>query len=86
MFFFQLSAGEISHSKFNIYILNSCTHIFQIDCYEDLYVEIEQMQTIQVFSKWLRVDARAFKQGLLNVIKRWSLMFKQHLIDRVTGG
>ncbi|GFO38901.1 dynein heavy chain 9, axonemal [Plakobranchus ocellatus] len=57
-----------------------------IELYEKLYEEIEQLQAIQVFNKWLRVDARAFKQGLLSVVKKWSLMFKQHLIDRVTGG
>ncbi|XP_055876061.1 dynein beta chain, ciliary-like isoform X4 [Biomphalaria glabrata] len=57
-----------------------------IEYYEKLYLEIEQMQAVLVFSKWLRVDARSFKQGLLNVVKRWSHMFKQHLIDKVTGG
>lgn len=36
------------------------------------------------FDSWFRVDARKFKQALINVIKRWSLMFKQHLIDHVT--
>uniref|UniRef100_A0A2C9LHC0 Dynein heavy chain tail domain-containing protein n=1 Tax=Biomphalaria glabrata TaxID=6526 RepID=A0A2C9LHC0_BIOGL len=56
-----------------------------IEYYEKLYLEIEQMQAVLVFSKWLRVDARSFKQGLLNVVKRWSHMFKQHLIDKVTG-
>ncbi|GFR90124.1 dynein heavy chain 17, axonemal, partial [Elysia marginata] len=57
-----------------------------IELYENLYEEIEQLQAVQVFNKWLRVDARVFKQGLLGVVKKWSQMFKQHLIDRVTGG
>ena len=34
---------------------------------------------------WFRVDARPFKHALLNIVKRWSLMFKQHLIDHVTN-
>ena len=34
---------------------------------------------------WLRIDARPFKQALLNIVKRWSYMFKQHLIDHVTN-
>ncbi len=31
------------------------------------------------------MDVRPFKQALLNIIKRWSFMFKQHLIDHVTN-
>jgi dynein heavy chain len=31
------------------------------------------------------VDSKPFKQALLNIIKRWSFMFKQHLIDHVTN-
>lgn len=38
-----------------------------------------------MFDTWFRVDARPFKQALLNIIKRWSYMFKQHLIDHVTN-
>ena len=37
-----------------------------------------------MFDVWFRVDARPFKQALLNIVKRWSFMFKQHLIDHVT--
>ena len=33
---------------------------------------------------WFSVDAGPFIQGLLNIIKRWSFMFKQHLVDHVT--
>ena len=38
-----------------------------------------------MFDVWFRVDARPFKQALLTIIKRWSFMFKQHLIDHVTN-
>ena len=34
---------------------------------------------------WFRVDNRPFKNALRNIVKRWSLMFKQHLIDHVTN-
>ena len=30
------------------------------------------------------VDPQPFKQALLNIIKRWSFMFKEHLISHVT--
>ncbi len=34
---------------------------------------------------WFQIDAGRFKQGLLNCIKRWSLMFKKYLIDHTSG-
>jgi len=37
-----------------------------------------------LFENWFRVDARPFKQSLVNTIRYWSLMFKQHLIDHIT--
>ena len=37
------------------------------------------------FGGWFRVDARPLKQSLLNVIRKWALMFKQHLADHVTN-
>lgn len=43
------------------------------------------MSGITIFDSWFRVDAKPFKQALLNIIKRWSFMFKQHLIDHVTN-
>ncbi|KGL72843.1 Dynein heavy chain 9, axonemal, partial [Tinamus guttatus] len=56
----------------------------QIDSYEKIYEEVNRIEPISVFHSWMKVDARPFKASLLNVIKRWSLMFKQHLIDHVT--
>ena len=32
---------------------------------------------------WFLVDVRPFKQALLTTVKKWSFMFKQHLIDHV---
>lgn len=43
------------------------------------------VQGAELFDVWFRVDARPFKQALVNTVKRWSFMFKQHLIDHVTN-
>ncbi|NXO09420.1 DYH9 protein, partial [Oriolus oriolus] len=56
----------------------------QIGSYERLYEEVTRMQPLSTFQGWLRLDARPFKAALLNEIKRWSLVFKQHLLDHVT--
>ncbi|XP_062448100.1 dynein axonemal heavy chain 9 [Rhea pennata] len=56
----------------------------QIDSYEKIYEEVNHIEPISVFHSWMKIDARPFKVSLLNVIKKWSLMFKQHLIDHVT--
>uniref|UniRef100_A0A3B3RIQ7 Dynein axonemal heavy chain 17 n=1 Tax=Paramormyrops kingsleyae TaxID=1676925 RepID=A0A3B3RIQ7_9TELE len=57
----------------------------QVDSYEKIYDEVQHLEPIVVFDSWMRVDARPFKSALLNIIKKWSLMFKQHLIDHVTN-
>jgi dynein heavy chain len=57
----------------------------QIDTYEKLYKEVSNLENSQVLQHWLQIDIRPFKHALLNTIKRWSLMFKQFLIDRVTN-
>ncbi|XP_064397591.1 dynein beta chain, ciliary-like isoform X3 [Halichondria panicea] len=57
----------------------------QVDSYEKIHSEVEQFQGTTVFNLWFRIDSRPFKQGLLNIVKRWSYMFKQHLIDHVTS-
>ncbi|NWR90162.1 DYH9 protein, partial [Furnarius figulus] len=56
----------------------------QIDSYERIYEEVARMEPLSTFHSWVRVDARPFKASLMNEIKRWSLMFKQHLLDHVT--
>ncbi|NWU90022.1 DYH9 protein, partial [Upupa epops] len=55
----------------------------QIDSYEKIYEEVNHIEPISIFHSWMKVDARPFKASLLNVIKRWSLVFKQHLMDHV---
>lgn len=56
----------------------------QIDRYEDLYVQVSKLEDSRVFDGWFRVDIRPFKMSLLNTIKKWSWMFKEHLISYVT--
>ena len=57
----------------------------QIDYYEKLYIEAEKIEGTQTFNHWLRLDLKPFRQALLNTIKRWSLTYKQHLIDHVSN-
>jgi len=56
----------------------------QIDLYEGLYLEIEEIDLSKVFCGWFRVDLRPFRQSVLNTVCKWSNMFKTHLVDRVT--
>uniref|UniRef100_H0XMD8 Dynein axonemal heavy chain 17 n=1 Tax=Otolemur garnettii TaxID=30611 RepID=H0XMD8_OTOGA len=55
----------------------------QIDSYEKLYEEVSKCENTKVFHGWLQCDCRPFKQALLSTIRRWSLMFKRHLINHV---
>lgn len=57
----------------------------QIDNYESLYGEIEGIEPLQVFNAWFQVDVRPFRQAVLNIVRRWGSMFKDHLVDRVTS-
>ncbi|CAG2204445.1 DNAH [Mytilus edulis] len=50
-----------------------------------IYDAAEQIHHTQIFEKWFRVNSKPFKQALLNTIKKWSYMFKQHLIDHVNN-
>ena len=59
--------------------------IFQIDMYEKVYQQAEKIQDVCIIDGWFQINASLFKHGLLNTIKQWSLMFKQHLIDHVTN-
>ena len=59
--------------------------LFQIDSYEKIYEECELITAVNIIDQWFRIDGKPFKQALLNIIKKWSFMFKQHLIDHVTN-
>lgn len=41
------------------------------------------MEDKRVFCGWLQLDIRPFKHTLMNVIKKWSWMFKEHLLNHV---
>lgn len=56
---------------------------FQINLFESLYVRVSKMEDRRVFCGWLQLDIRPFKHTLMNVIKRWSWMFKEHLLNHV---
>ena len=57
----------------------------QVDTYETIYEDINKLEDIKTIEKWFRVDNKPFKQNLLNTVKKWSFMFKQHLMDDVTN-
>ncbi|XP_078394996.1 dynein axonemal heavy chain 11-like [Cetorhinus maximus] len=56
----------------------------QIDIYENLYIQISKFEDSRVFESWFKVDIKPFKVALLNTIKKWSWMFKEHLMRYVT--
>ncbi|XP_078721925.1 dynein axonemal heavy chain 11 [Lampetra fluviatilis] len=56
----------------------------QIDVYEQLHARVAALEDARVIDSWLRVDVRPFKTALLNIVCRWSWMFKEHLIHHVT--
>ena len=53
--------------------------------YENLYKEIENIEKVKIYQKWLRVDQKPFRTALLHEIKRWSWTFKKHLLDDVVN-
>ncbi|XP_061561508.1 dynein heavy chain 9, axonemal isoform X3 [Phycodurus eques] len=57
----------------------------QVDGFEKIYEEVQSLEPVRVFHGWMRVNGRSMKIALLNIIKKWSFMFKQHLIDHVTN-
>lgn len=64
-------------------LLNSC--LFVVCRYEKIYEEVQSLEPVHVFHGWMRVDGRSMKSALLNIVKKWSFMFKQHLVDHVTN-
>nr|XP_019948992.1 PREDICTED: dynein heavy chain 11, axonemal [Paralichthys olivaceus] len=57
----------------------------QIDYFEDLYTEISKLEDFRVFNGWFRVDIKFFKVSLLNIVMKWSWLFKEHLLTFVTN-
>ncbi|XP_035866411.1 dynein heavy chain 11, axonemal isoform X1 [Phyllostomus discolor] len=52
----------------------------QIDIYEALYGQMSKFSDFRVFDGWFKVDMKPFKVNLLNIIKKWSWMFQEHLL------
>ncbi|VEN40996.1 unnamed protein product, partial [Callosobruchus maculatus] len=57
----------------------------QIDNFENIWCEVEKMKESEIFHKWYKLDVRPFKQALLNTIRKWGNMFKEHLVNTVTN-
>ncbi|XP_061150392.1 dynein axonemal heavy chain 11 [Syngnathus typhle] len=55
----------------------------QINLFESLHEQVSKMEDRRVFCNWLQLDIRPFKHTLMNIIKRWSWMFKEHLLNHV---
>ncbi|XP_075466168.1 dynein axonemal heavy chain 11-like [Ascaphus truei] len=56
----------------------------QINIYELLFNEVGDFENEKTFNGWLLVNVKPFKMSLMNVIKKWSWMFKAHLLNHVT--
>lgn len=74
--FFHYMAGDLI-------LISVVVWILQIDYYEDLYAEICKLEDFGVFNRWFRVDIKIFKVSLLNTLKKWSWLFKEHLLTHV---
>jgi dynein heavy chain len=57
----------------------------QVNTYEAIYEDVSKLSDLFIIDKWFRVDSKPFKTALLNTVKKWSYMFKQHLMDDITN-
>ncbi|XP_043280985.1 dynein beta chain, ciliary-like [Venturia canescens] len=57
----------------------------EIDYFMDLYKKCDEFESEKIFSRWLRIDTKPFKQTLLNTVCKWANLFKNHLVDRVVN-
>ncbi|XP_045472902.1 dynein beta chain, ciliary-like isoform X2 [Harmonia axyridis] len=56
----------------------------QIDYYDELYKKIEATPTEKLLQGgWLKLDLRPLRQGILNNIRKWGNLFKDHLFNHV---
>lgn len=55
----------------------------KINLFETLHLRVSKMEDRRVFCGWLQLDIKPFKHTLMNVIKKWSWMFKEHLLNHV---
>uniref|UniRef100_A0AAY4DTI1 Dynein, axonemal, heavy polypeptide 9 like n=1 Tax=Denticeps clupeoides TaxID=299321 RepID=A0AAY4DTI1_9TELE len=55
----------------------------QISVFESLYEKVCAFEDGMIFCGWCQVDIKPFKVTLMNIIKKWSWMFKEHLLNHV---
>ena len=55
----------------------------QIDKYEAIYDKVKDIENTKIFNCWFRADITPFKISLMNCVKKWSYLFKKHLLDYV---
>eukprot|EP00911_Craspedida_sp_UC1_P002095 UC1_evm8s1611 len=56
----------------------------KIDSYNDIAAKVKALDDSVVVNQWYRMDVRMFKSELHNVVKKWALMFINHLKDGIT--
>ncbi len=44
-----------------------------------MYAEVQAMSDSMTLANWLRIDIRPFKQVMSNMIKKWTMLFLDHL-------
>ena len=55
----------------------------EIQHYENIYENIKKLDKSLVFSSWFKVDVNPLKTTLQMCAKKWSFLFKKHLMDIV---
>ena len=50
-----------------------------------MFDEVLKIKETTLIDKWFRISIKPFKTIVLNLIKKWSFMFKQHLMDDITN-
>ena len=57
----------------------------EIDYFEDIHNEIKCIRKEQRLDSWFNVDLSPLKSTLQMCAKRWSYLFKKHLLDKVVS-
>ena len=55
----------------------------EINHFESIYEDIKKLDKSLEFSSWFKVDVNPLKTTLQMCVKKWSYLFKKHLIDMV---
>lgn len=55
----------------------------ELDRFIEIYNEIDAFNEVVIFEKWLRINTKPVKYGILNAICEWSNILKNHLIDHI---